>query len=212
MKTAIYNLKGEKVDTLELPESVFGLKWNSDLVHEVIGSLLSNRRKGTAHAKDRGEVSGGGRKPWKQKGTGRARHGSIRSPIWIGGGVTHGPLSQKNYGRKINKKAKQKALFTILSRAYADGQMIVADEIFLNEPKTKKAKEALAALARVKGFEELSKKGTKIMVFPKDRKTSLAFRNIAGVKPQEFRNINPLDLLSVKYMLLGREDVLGLSK
>lgn len=212
MKTAIYNLKGEKVDTLELPESVFGLKWNSNLVHEVIGSLLSNRRKGTAKAKDRGEVSGGGRKPWKQKGTGRARHGSIRSPIWIGGGVTHGPVSQKNYGRKINKKAKQKALFTILSRVYADGQMIVADEIFLNEPKTKKAQEALVALSRVKGFEELSKKGTKIIVFPKDRKTGLAFRNIAGVKPQEFRNINPLDLLSVKYMLLGQEDILSLSK
>src|SRR3990167_1698184 len=122
MKTDVYNLEGKKVETLDLPESVFGLKWNSNLIHQVVESTRSSRRRGTAKTKDRSEVSGGGKKPWRQKGTGRARHGSIRSPIWVGGGVAHGPLSEKNYSRKINKKAKKKALFMVLARKNADGE------------------------------------------------------------------------------------------
>src|SRR3989338_3861116 len=148
MKTAVYNLEGKKVGDLELSESVFGLKWNQDLVHRVLESMRSRRRKGTAHAKGRGEVSGGGKKPWRQKGTGRARHGSIRSPIWVGGGVSHGPLKDKVFSKKLNKKAKRKALLTVLSQKMADGEIMVADEVILNEPKTKKAQEAMKNLGK----------------------------------------------------------------
>jgi len=205
-------MKGKKIEALDLPESVFGVKWNADLVHQVVQSLMSNKRKGTAQAKGRGDVSGGGKKPWRQKGTGRARHGSIRSPIWVGGGVTHGPLSEKNYARKINKKAKRKAVLMVLAKKNADGEVLVIDEVILAEGKTKKAKEALEALGRIKGFEDFGKMGTKLLVTPKDRKTLLAFRNMAGVKTMEGRNLNALDALSVKYLVLGREDILNMAK
>ncbi len=211
MKSAVYNLKAEKVGDIELPEAVFGLKWNPDLVHQVAESMRQNRRRGTVKVKGRGEVSGGGKKPWRQKGTGRARHGSIRSPIWVGGGVTHGPAIDKKFERKINKKSKKKAMFMILAKKNSELELLIADEVSLNEGKTRAAKEAISRLGRIKGFEGLAKKGVKIMVAPKDRKTFLAFRNISGVRTLEPRNMNPLDALSVKYLILGREDILNLS-
>ena len=108
IQTNIYDQKGAVAGTINLPAKVFAVKWRSDLVHQVVEGMKSNKRAGTADTKDRGEVRGGGRKPWKQKGTGRARHGSTRSPIWVGGGVTHGPLSEKNYKRKVSKKCVPK--------------------------------------------------------------------------------------------------------
>src|SRR3954467_5139183 len=109
MESTVYNQKGKEVGKIQLAEQIFGLKWNADLVHQVVTSMESSARTNVAHTKNRGEVSGGGKKPWQQKGTGRARHGSIRSPIWVGGGVTHGPRKDKDYDRKINKKMKAKA-------------------------------------------------------------------------------------------------------
>src|SRR3989338_10320201 len=106
MEGTIYNQKGKESGKISLPEAVFGLKWNADLVHQVVVSMESSARTPVAHAKNRGDVRGGGKKPWRQKGTGRARHVSIRSPIWVGGGVAHGPRSEKNYARKINRKQK----------------------------------------------------------------------------------------------------------
>jgi large subunit ribosomal protein L4 len=140
LEAKIYNQKGGVAGKVDLPERVFGAKWRSDLVHQVVESMRSNSRAGTADTKDRGEVSGGGKKPWKQKGTGRARHGSSRSPIWVGGGVTHGPLAEKNYKRKISKKMRAQALFSVLSRKLKEGEIIFVDSLAQKEIKTKSSR------------------------------------------------------------------------
>ena len=116
MKTAVYNLKGKKVSEIDLSDAVFSRSWNPDLVHQALLAQMGNRRRPLAHTKDRSEVSGGGKKPWKQKHTGRARHGSIRSPIWKGGGVTHGPTKEKIFEKKINKKMLRVAIHSVLSQ------------------------------------------------------------------------------------------------
>src|SRR3989338_7888570 len=139
MEATIYNLEGKKAGVTTLPESIFGLRWNADLVKQVADSILSSRRKNIAHTKNRGEVSGGGKKPWQQKGTGRARHGSTRSPIWRHGGVAHGPRNEKNYERIVSKKMRVKALHTILSEKNREGELVFVDHIALPEGKTREA-------------------------------------------------------------------------
>jgi len=136
METNIYNAQGKKTGTLALPENIFGVAWNDALIHQVVTSMMDNARTPTAHAKDRGAVRGGGKKPWKQKGTGRARVGSTRSPIWRGGGVTHGPLKEKVYAREIPKKMRLKALCMALSRKFKDGQVLFVDDFGFEKPKT----------------------------------------------------------------------------
>ena len=158
MDATIYNLKGKEAGTISLPESVFGLKWNADLVHQVVTSMESTARSTVAHTKNRGEVRGGGKKPWQQKGTGRARHGSIRSPIWVGGGVTHGPRNEKVFDRKVNKKMKAKALYTILSAKYKKGEVLFVDDLSLRAIKTKDARDTLASLSKVKGYTDILNK------------------------------------------------------
>ncbi|MEK7599353.1 MAG: 50S ribosomal protein L4 [Patescibacteria group bacterium] len=212
MEAPVYNLKGEKTETLKLPESVFGLKWNSDLVHQVAQSMRANKRAGTAKTKDRGEVRGGGKKPWRQKGTGRARHGSIRSPIWIGGGVTHGPTGQRKYSRKINKKAGKKAFNMILAKKLSDREILILDRIELEEAKTRRAAEILKDLSRIGGFEGLAKKGTKIIIGPENPQSVRAFRNIAGLKTIQPRNLNVLDALSARFLILGKKDFINIAK
>jgi ribosomal protein L4 len=118
MTHTVYTTDGKQKGTIDLPDTIFAQKWNADLVHQVATSIMSNARAATAHTKDRGEVSGGGKKPWKQKGTGRARHGSSRSPIWVGGGVAHGPRNDKSYTKKINAKMKVKALLLCSLRSF----------------------------------------------------------------------------------------------
>src|SRR3990167_5939340 len=124
MKSDVYNAQGKKAGSVELPESVFGVKWNDSLMHQVVTSMQANARPSVAHTKSRGEVRGGGKKPWRQKGTGRARHGSSRSPIWKGGGVTHGPRNEKVYTRAIPRNMRAKALFMALSRKLNDNEII----------------------------------------------------------------------------------------
>src|SRR3989344_5840193 len=129
MESPIYNQQGKVTGKITLPESIVGVPWNADLVHEVVRLMNSNSRTAIAHTKTRGEVRGGGKKPWKQKGTGRARHGSSRSPIWVVGGVAHGPLAEKNYKRKVSKSMRAQALFSVLSKKLKDGEIIFVDSL-----------------------------------------------------------------------------------
>ncbi len=135
----IYNVKGEVVSQAELPEQHFGVKVKPALVHEVVVAQEANARNAVANTKTRGEVSGGGKKPWKQKGTGRARHGSTRSPIWKGGGVTFGPRGDRNFSVKINRKAKKQALFMVLSDRLASTNLFLIDSLPTDKPKTAEA-------------------------------------------------------------------------
>ena len=205
MKVKIYNSEGKETSMIALPESVFGLSWNGDLVHQVVITMQNNARISIAHAKDRSEVRGGGKKPWKQKGTGRARHGSSRSPIWIGGGVTHGPLSEKKYGGKINKKMKVKALYTVLSEKLRNGEILFVDSIETKEAKTKVARSVLENLSKIKGFETiLSKKKNSALIAQgeSNKDTLLSFANFGNIYMDDVKNLNPLNLLKYKILVI----------
>ncbi len=139
MKLDVFNKLKEKIDTAEVSDGVFAAEWKPEMVRDVIVAYLANKRNPIAHTKDRSEVSGGGKKPWKQKHTGRARHGSRRSPIWIGGGITFGPRNDKDYSKKINQKAKKQALFSVLSKKREDGEIFIVDNLDFPEVKTKNA-------------------------------------------------------------------------
>ena len=209
MKTALYNQGGKKTGEIELSDKVFGLKWNSNLVHQVVEALRANKRNTVAHAKGRGEVSGGGKKPWKQKGTGRARHGSIRSPIWVGGGVSHGPNKEKDYSQKINKSMKVKAICTVFSRKVKDGEVVFLDDIKFASHKTKEAVDVLASLQKIKGFEKLGEKGGKALVYfsAKDQSAIRAIRNLPFADAADVKSANILDILSYKFLVLPESSV-----
>ncbi len=206
MEYTVYNQKGASAGKVKLPESIFNLPWNADLVHQVMVSMRSNERDPIAHTKTRGEVSGGGRKPWQQKGTGRARHGSTRSPIWVKGGVAHGPRNEKNYERKINKKVKIKALYTILSRKLKEGEILFVDALSFSAPKAKDAKAVLGSLASIKGFEKLAtkpKNAALITVPKKYAELTKSFGNFGNVEVTDFRSINPLSVLNHKFIIIA---------
>ena len=210
MEADTYNWNGEKTGTVELPKSVFGVAWNADLAHQVVDILQKNARRPYAHAKGRSEVRGGGKKPWQQKGTGRARHGSIRSPLWKGGGVTHGPTRERIFEKILTKKMRTKAFAMALAKKWADGEILVMDAVAVSEAKPKTAAKALGALSHISGFNRLARKGTKVVVGAENRITARAFRNIPGVRTVEVRNMNILDILGAKYILIGKAAVLNL--
>ncbi len=196
-----YNKNGEKTGQTLLPKEVFGVPLNPDLLHQVVVSQMANRRQVIAHAKDRSEVRGGGKKPWRQKGTGRARHGSIRSPLWKGGGVTFGPTKERNYKRIIPKKMGRKALFMALSSKAKDGELFVVDELKLANPKTKEFVKILNAI-----FKE--KRGSVLIALAlKDDIVMRAVRNIQKVKVVTVNSLNALDLLNYKYLLIPKEAI-----
>ncbi len=202
MESVIYNSKGEKAGNITLPENIFGLQWNADLVHDVVVAMQANARTPVAHTKDRGEVRGGGKKPWAQKGTGRARHGSSRSPIWRGGGVAHGPRNDKNYSLKINRQARQKALLVTLSRKWKDGEIIFVDSIELQDPKTARAQEILNNLSKVGLVIQKKKNAALLALSSAHRPTMKSFSNIGNVNVVDVRNLNPVDVLSSKYLVI----------
>lgn len=205
MKAPIYNAKGKESGSIELPESVFGAKRNSALVHQVVTAMEANTRTTLAHTKGRSEVRGGGKKPWAQKGTGRARHGSIRSPIWRGGGIAHGPRKEKDYSQKINKKMRANALKTVLSDKVRASRLMLLADAELKSPKTKDARMLLTALGSVKGFAEVGTRRTNAVLFAVPTKTDAlakSFRNMKNVLVEEVRNIHPVNVLKYRYLVL----------
>ncbi|MBI2356312.1 MAG: 50S ribosomal protein L4 [Candidatus Doudnabacteria bacterium] len=202
-KAAVYNKVGEKVSEMELNQKVFGLdKIDPFLVHFAVRAQRNNLRRAIGHVKNRGEVSGGGKKPWKQKGTGRARVGSIRSPLWRGGGVTFGPRSDRNFSMKLNKNAFRKALFTILSDKLLSNKLVVLDD-FPEVEKTSQFQKTISEIAKPAGL------GIKVaLIIPKSNKKIMqAARNLGDFKVLAASQLNIIDLL--KHDLVITEEALS---
>jgi len=203
MEADVYNQQGEKTGTVLLPKDIFGVKLNSDLLWQVVFSQSASRRKATASTKTRGEVRGGGKKPWRQKGTGRARHASIRSPIWRKGGTVFGPNKERIFRKKINNKMRKSALFMVLSTKAAKNLIFILDNLILEKPKTKLMFEILKKLST-----KNKNKGPKLIILPKLEKNIVkAARNIPGVGIIEARNLNALDLLSCKNLIMLKDSI-----
>ncbi len=204
-KLDVYNQNGEIVSTTLLPKEIFDVKINPDLVHQVMVSQMANRRRILAHTKTRAEVRGGGRKPWRQKGTGRARVGSIRSPLWRGGGVTFGPRKEKVFKKEIPKKMRRKALFMVLSGKVKNNLLILLDKLKIEHAKT----ELLAQLIenwklKIENF----KGGSLLIALPEyDKDIILAARNLPNVETIQAKDLNVLDLLSFKYLIMPKEAI-----
>jgi len=197
-KVDVYNMQGKKVSDVELSEAVFGIEPNENIVHSVLVNYLANQRQGTQSTKTRAEVSGGGRKPWRQKGTGRARQGSIRAPQWIKGGIALGP-KPRSYSYRINKKEKQLAIRSLLSAKVLDNELTVVDKLEVEEAKTKVMAKALTDL-KVEG---------KALIILADRNDNVlrSSRNIEGVKTIELNTINVFDLLNCNKLVLPLDTV-----
>jgi large subunit ribosomal protein L4 len=209
IEAPIFSMDGKKVGNVTLPETIFGAPWRPDLVHQVTTAMQANLRQNRAHTKDRSEVSGGGKKPWKQKGTGQARHSSTRSPIWRHGGITFGPRSVRDYGEKIKKKMRTGALLSVLSRKAKDGEIIFVDGFAFGAPKTKEALSALVALSKVAKVSLLSNKGSNsalVALTSYDANIIKSFNNLEGVATEEIRSLNPLGLLSHKYLVIEKPE------
>jgi large subunit ribosomal protein L4 len=200
MKIPVYNQDGKETKDMVLPKDIFEVKFNADLVHQVAVSLMANKRQVSAHTKNRSEVRGGGRKPWRQKGTGRARHGSNRSPIWRGGGITFGPRNDTIYAREIPKKMRRKALLMVLSQKAKDNRLVVLESIESENAKTKQMAKSLGSLP--------CKNQSTLIALPKyDKKIFLASRNIKKTSIDDARNLNVLDLLNSKYLLITKDSI-----
>ena len=198
----VYNQEGKEIENLGLNEAVFGLPWNADLVSQALRVFLANKRQVLASTKDRAQVRGGGRKPWRQKGTGRARHGSIRSPLWRHGGVTFGPTKERNFKLKINKKMTLKAFLTALSAKAKDNEILVFNELKLAAPKTKEAAKIMANFQKVKNG----------LLLVKDENLKMAFRNLPNVTVSNINNLNILDVLRYQYLIFTKDGVERLNK
>ncbi len=204
MKVSVYNQQAEAISEVELNDKIFGVKPSLHLMAESVRTQLANARKGLAHTKTRGEVSGGGKKPWKQKGTGRARAGSTRGPIWRHGGVALGPRSERNWSLKINKKAKSKALFMSLSDKAKEGKLIIIDQISLPAAKTKEFTKVMASFE--KNIKALGKK--QLMVIPKkDDVLVRASRNLPKVNQALATSLNIVDVMRADSLMIMKDSL-----
>ena len=195
MKAKVYNLEGKTVNEIDLNPSIFDVQISTDLVHQAVVAQLANSRQVLAHTKTRGEVRGGGRKPWKQKGTGRARHGSIRSPLWKGGGVTFGPTKDRNFTKDINKKMKRKALMMTLSNKVSTDSLRLLESFDFAEAKTKKMFEVFKTL-------ELADKKILVVLPEQNDAIRLAARNLPNVKVLLADSLNVVDVLNKDIVLM----------
>ena len=199
---SVYNLEGKEVGTLELNDAVFGVEVNEHLVHLAVVAQLANKRQGTQKAKTRSEVSGGGRKPWRQKGTGHARQGSTRSPQWKGGGVVFAP-TPRDYTIRLNKKEKRAALKSALTSRVQDNKFIVVDEFKFDEIKTKKFQNVMDNLKVSKAL---------VVLGDNDQNTVLSARNIAGVKTAQAGTINVYDILKYNTVVATKAAVASIEE
>ena len=202
-KIDVYNIEGKKVSDIELADSVFGIEPNEKIVHSVLVNYLANQRQGTSNTKTRAEVSGGGRKPWKQKGTGRARQGSIRAPQWFKGGIALGP-KPRDYRYTVNKKERRLAIRSVLSSKVLENNLVVVDSLAFNEIKTKNMVNALT---------NLKVEGKTLIVLPeKNENVQKSARNIEGVKTSLVNTINVYDLLKYNKLVLTVDSVKNLEE
>jgi len=199
---SVYNMEGKEVGTLELNDAVFGVEVNEHLVHLAVVAQLANKRQGTQKAKTRSEVSGGGRKPWRQKGTGHARQGSTRSPQWKGGGVVFAP-TPRDYTIRLNKKEKRAALKSALTSRVQDNKFIVVDEFKFDEIKTKKFQNVMDNLKVSKAL---------VVLGDNDQNTVLSARNIAGVKTAQAGTINVYDILKYNTLVATKAAVASIEE
>ena len=199
---SVYNMEGKEVGTLELNDAVFGVEVNEHLVHLAVVAQLANKRQGTQKAKTRSEVSGGGRKPWRQKGTGHARQGSTRSPQWKGGGVVFTPVP-RDYTIRLNKKEKRAALRSALTSRVQDNKFIVVDELKFDEIKTKKFQNVMDNLKVSKAL---------VVLADNDQNTVLSARNIAGVKTSQVGSINVYDILKYNTVVATKAAVASIEE
>ena len=210
MKTELYNLKNEKVGEVNLPDAIFNTKWNPVLVAQVLRAQLANARRPWAHAKTRAEVRGGGKKPWRQKGTGRARHGSTRSPLWVGGGKAHGPSKLRDYSQKVNKKMARAALFSALAKKFNDHEIKVFESFDIAEAKTK----VLAGiLKQILAMKKDQKKFDLLLVSnPKNAALKRASSNLVKTKSLDPRSLNLYDILNYKHLFADKASVEEMAK
>ena len=202
-KIDVYNIEGKKVSSIDLKDEIFGIEPNEKVVHSVLVNYMANQRQGTANTKTRAEVSGGGRKPWKQKGTGRARQGSIRAPQWYKGGIALGP-KPRDYSYTINKKEKRLAIKSVLSSKVLENNLVVLDKLDLKEIKTKNMVNALDALKI---------EGKSLIVLPeKNENVQKSARNIKGIKTSLVNTINVYDLLKYNKLILTVDSVKSLEE
>lgn len=205
VKINVYNQKAENVGTLDLSDKIFKVALNNDLLHQAVIAQMANERQVLAHTKTKAEVSGGGKKPWKQKGTGRARVGSSRSPIWRGGGIIFGPRNDRNFKKNINQKMKQKAMFMALSDKVTSNTLVVLEELNMPEFKTKTFSEMLINLEK-KVLND-SRRNVLIINDQKDEKVKYSGRNLQGVEIINLENLNIVDILKYKNLVLTSEAV-----
>ena len=205
MELPVYNQKGEETGTVVLPDQVFDVPFSNALVSQVLDVQRSNARAVIAHTKDRSEVRGGGKKPWRQKGTGRARHASIRSPIWKGGGVAFGPTKERSFARSIPRKMSRKAVAMVLSSKVRDREFLVLDQFVLGQPKTREALGVFNAISpKFQNYRTTKKKQDSILLITskKDKSVERAVRNLPFANTISATSLNVKDLLTAKYLVI----------